>query len=91
MEIHALFDGLAWLATALIALALRRFAGDLFPASRRSSGYLAALIVGGQINPALAANNVRVIKDTHGKTSQLTADDLEALILYLLSLDAKPQ
>lgn len=49
MEIHALFDGLAWLATALIALALRRFAGDLFPASRRSSGYLAALIVGGAL------------------------------------------
>jgi hypothetical protein len=29
---------------------------------------LASLIVGGQINPALAANNVQVIKNTHGFT-----------------------
>src|SRR4030095_15687990 len=58
---------------------------------RLGSDNLAPLIVGGQINPALAANNVRVIKDTHGKTSQLSADDLEALILYLLSLDATPK
>src|SRR5512138_2295714 len=49
MEIHALFDGLAWLATALTALALRRYAGELFPASKRSSGYLAALIIGGAL------------------------------------------
>jgi len=47
---------------------------------RLGSDNLAQLIVGGQINPALAANNVRVIKDTHGKTSQLTADDLEAYL-----------
>jgi hypothetical protein len=47
--------------------------------------------VGGQINPALAANNIRVIKDTHGKTSHLSASDLEALILYLLSLDGVPK
>jgi hypothetical protein len=52
---------------------------------------LAPLIVGGQINPALAANNIRVIKDTHGKTSHLFASDLDALILYLLSLDASPK
>jgi hypothetical protein len=52
---------------------------------------LAPLIVGGQINPALAANNVKVIKDTHGKTSHLSATDLEALILYLLSLDGVPK
>lgn len=58
---------------------------------RLGSDDLAPLIVGGQINPALAANNVRVIKDTHGKTSQLAAGDLEALILYLLSLDATPK
>jgi DNA-binding beta-propeller fold protein YncE len=58
---------------------------------RLGSDNLAALIVGGQINPALAANNVRVIKDTHGKTSQLSSSDLEALILYLLSLDATPR
>jgi len=38
------------------------------------------------INPALAQNNVRVIKDTHGKTSDLTAADLDALEIYLKSL-----
>jgi hypothetical protein len=39
-----------------------------------------------QINPALATQNVRVIKDTHGKTSHLSAADLEALEAYLRSL-----
>jgi len=58
---------------------------------RLGSDNLAPLIVGGQINPGLAANNIRVIKDTHGKTSQLSASDLEALILYLFSLDATPK
>jgi DNA-binding beta-propeller fold protein YncE/cytochrome c553 len=58
---------------------------------RLGSDNLAPLIVGGQINPALAANNIRVIKDTHGKTSHLSASDLEALILYLLSLDGVPK
>ena len=48
---------------------------------------VAPLIVGGQINPALAANNIQVIKDTHGKTSHLSAADFEALTLYLRSLD----
>ncbi len=38
------------------------------------------------INPALSQNNIRVIKDTHGKTSHLTAVDLDALELYLKSL-----
>ncbi len=54
------------------------------------SDNLAPLIVvnGGarQINPALAANNIAVIKDTHGKTSQLSAGDIEALSKYLMSL-----
>jgi DNA-binding beta-propeller fold protein YncE len=58
---------------------------------RLGSDNLAPLVVGGQINPALAANNVRVIKDTHGKTSHLSASDLDALILYLLSLDGVPK
>jgi len=57
---------------------------------RLGSNNLAPLIVvnGGarQINPALAANNIAVIKDTHGKTSQLTAADVEALSKYLMSL-----
>jgi DNA-binding beta-propeller fold protein YncE len=53
---------------------------------RLGTDNLAPLVVGGQINPALAANNVRVIKGTHGKTSHLQAGDVEALILYLKSL-----
>ena len=36
-----------------------------------------------QINPALAINHVQVIKDTHGKTSQLSQSSLDALILYM--------
>ena len=48
---------------------------------------VAPLTVNGQINPELAANNVRVIKDTHGKTSHLSASDIDALVMYLKSLD----
>jgi len=48
---------------------------------------LAPLLVNGQINPVLAANNIAVIKDTHGKTSHLSAADVEALIAYLLALE----
>ncbi|MBV8860210.1 MAG: beta-propeller fold lactonase family protein [Acidobacteria bacterium] len=47
---------------------------------------LAPLVSGGQINPQLAAAGVRVIKDTHGKTSQLSSDELDALEAYLMSL-----
>lgn len=47
---------------------------------------LAPLIVNGQINPVLAANHIQVIKDTHGRTSQLSQADVEAMALYLLSL-----
>ncbi|HEU4728701.1 MAG TPA: YncE family protein [Kofleriaceae bacterium] len=39
-----------------------------------------------QINPALATNHIQVIKDTHGKTSQLSQADLDALIAYVMSL-----
>jgi hypothetical protein len=53
---------------------------------RLGTANLAPLLVGGQINPALAANNIQVIKDTHGKTSHLNAADLAALELYLKSL-----
>jgi DNA-binding beta-propeller fold protein YncE len=57
---------------------------------RLGSDDLAPLIIvnGGvrQINPVLAANNIAVIRDTHGKTSQLTAADIEALSMYLKSL-----
>jgi cytochrome c peroxidase len=48
---------------------------------------LAPLIVNGQINPVLAANHIQVIKDTHGKTSHLSAADVEALVAYLLALE----
>jgi hypothetical protein len=47
---------------------------------------VAPILVGGQINPVLLANHIQVIKETHGKTSHLSAGDLEALILYLRSL-----
>jgi DNA-binding beta-propeller fold protein YncE len=40
-----------------------------------------------QLNPELAANHIQVIKDTHGKTSHLSESDLDALTLYLLSLE----
>jgi DNA-binding beta-propeller fold protein YncE len=54
---------------------------------RLGTNNLAPLIVNGQINPALAANHIRVIKDTHGMTSQLSAADIDALSKYLLSLE----
>ncbi len=54
---------------------------------RLGTSNLAPLTSGGQINPALAANHIQVIKETHGKTSHLSASDLDALILYLKSLD----
>jgi DNA-binding beta-propeller fold protein YncE len=54
---------------------------------RLGTGQVAPLLSNGQINPALAASHVAVIKDTHGKTSQLSASDIEALSAYLLSLE----
>ncbi|HEY0481455.1 MAG TPA: beta-propeller fold lactonase family protein [Kofleriaceae bacterium] len=39
-----------------------------------------------QINPALATSHVQVIKETHGKTAQLSQADLDALIAYVMSL-----
>jgi hypothetical protein len=53
---------------------------------RLGSDNLAPLIVGGAINPALATNHIAVIRDTHGKTSQLSASDIEAIGMYLKSL-----
>ena len=57
---------------------------------RLGSDNLVPLIVvnGGvrQINPALAVNHIAVIRDTHGKTSHLFASDIEALSMYLKSL-----
>ena len=54
---------------------------------RLGSDHVAPLTVAGQINPDLAANHIQVIKDTHGKTSNLIASDLDALIAYMKSLD----
>jgi hypothetical protein len=57
---------------------------------RLGTGNVAPLItiVNGRrvINPVLAQNNIQVIKDTHGKTSHLTAADIVALEMYLKSL-----
>jgi hypothetical protein len=58
---------------------------------RVGTSNLAPLIVGGaagnrQINPELQAKGITVIRDTHGKTSQLTAEDIDALSMYLRSL-----
>jgi len=57
-----------------------------FEIDRLGTSKVAPLTVGGQINPALATNHIQVIKDTHGKTSHLSASDLDALIAYLKSL-----
>ncbi|WP_224701557.1 prolipoprotein diacylglyceryl transferase [Devosia aquimaris] len=48
MEIHALFDGLAWLTSAYLVVLLRKYFADAFPSSAgaRTKGYLIALIVG---------------------------------------------
>ncbi|HEX8685192.1 MAG TPA: DUF4214 domain-containing protein, partial [Pyrinomonadaceae bacterium] len=53
---------------------------------RLGTSNLAPLTVGGQINPQLAGSGVRVIKDTHGKTSHLSAEEVDALEAYLVSL-----
>jgi DNA-binding beta-propeller fold protein YncE len=53
---------------------------------RLGTSNVAPLLVGAQINPALSQNHIQVIKDTHGKTSQLSQADLDALVLYLKSL-----
>lgn len=47
MDIHALFDGFAWLATAVTTLLLRRYAAALFPSGGRPAlGYLMAVAIG---------------------------------------------
>ena len=54
---------------------------------RLGSNNLAPLLNNrGQINPALQANHIQVIKETHGKTSHLSSNDIDALVLYLKSL-----
>lgn len=53
---------------------------------RLGTSNVAPLVVNGQINPVLLQRGIRVIPDTHGRTSQLTAADIDALSTYLLSL-----
>ncbi|HEX8560255.1 MAG TPA: DUF4214 domain-containing protein [Pyrinomonadaceae bacterium] len=53
---------------------------------RLGTSNLAPIVAGGQINPQLAAAGVRVVKDTHGRTSHLTAEEIDALEAYLVSL-----
>jgi cytochrome c553 len=58
---------------------------------RLGSDNLAPLVVSDatgarQLNPMLAANHIAVVRDTHGKTSQLSDADIEALSMYLKSL-----
>ena len=57
---------------------------------RLGTSHLAPLVtmVGGQrqLNPDLAANHIAVLKDTHGRTSQLSAADVDAVEMYLRSL-----
>jgi hypothetical protein len=53
---------------------------------RLGTSNVAPIIVNGRINPALQTAGIRVIPDTHGRTSQLTADEIEALSMYLKSL-----
>jgi len=53
---------------------------------RLGTSNVAPLVVNGRINPTLAANHIRVIPDTHGRTSQLSAAQIEALSMYLKSL-----
>jgi hypothetical protein len=53
---------------------------------RLGTNNVAPLVLGGQINPVLAANNIAVLKDTHGSTSHLTAADVDAIGAYLRSL-----
>jgi phosphatidylglycerol:prolipoprotein diacylglycerol transferase len=47
MEIHALFDGLAWLSAALATIALRRwFSGAFVSPGRPSAAYFIAVVIG---------------------------------------------
>jgi phosphatidylglycerol---prolipoprotein diacylglyceryl transferase len=45
MELHALFDGLAWISAALIALGLRRLFPNVFPPSPLAGDRLYILVV----------------------------------------------
>ena len=65
-------DGMGAIQVSLDSPTLK-LADGTFQIDRLGTSNLAPLIVGGQINPALATNHIQVIKDTHGKTSHLSA------------------
>ena len=79
-------DGMGAIQVSLDSPTLK-LADGTFQIDRLGTSNLAPLIVGGKINPALATNHIQVIKDTHGKTSHLSASDIDALIAYLKSLE----
>jgi DNA-binding beta-propeller fold protein YncE len=58
-----------------------------FEIDRLGTSNVAPLVVGGQINPQLAASRVVVLTGTHGVTSHLSPSDVEALVLYLKALE----
>jgi len=72
--------------TPTLAVRSRPHRGVRRALQRAEERPVAPLVVGGQINPALADNHIRVIPDTHGKTSHLNAAQVEALSTYLKSL-----
>jgi mono/diheme cytochrome c family protein len=78
-------DGLGPLFVSLDS-PFARLPDGTFEIDRLGTSNLMPLMAGQQINPALAASNIAVITETHGRTSQLSAADVEALILYLKSL-----
>jgi hypothetical protein len=79
-------DGMGALAVSLDSPFASQPDGSL-QIDRLGTSNLAPLVVNGGINPALATNHIAVIKDTHGKTSHLSAADFDALTKYLTSLE----
>ena len=78
-------DGLGALYVSLDSPFVQQPDGTL-QIDRVGTGNLAPLVINGAINPALAANRIAVIPDTHGKTSHLGNSDIDALAKYLMSL-----
>ena len=60
-------DGMGPIYVSLDSPFTRQSNGS-FEIDRLGTSNVAQLVVNGQINPQLAANNIQVIKETHGKT-----------------------
>jgi DNA-binding beta-propeller fold protein YncE len=78
-------DGLGPIFVSLDSPFVRNPDGTL-QIDRLGTSNVAPLVVGGQINPALASSGVQVLVNTHGDTSGLSAADVDALVMYLRSL-----